>query len=59
MEKIERIFERLANFLWGDWLLVALLGLGMLYTVMTGCVQLQCVRLLRKGVFSFSKRRMR
>lgn len=57
MEKIERIFEGLANFLWGDWLLVALLGLGMLYTVMTGCVQLHCVRLLRKGVFSFSKKK--
>lgn len=54
MEKIEHIFEGLANFLWGDWLLAALLGLGVWYTVMTGCIQLRCIRLFRKGFFSFS-----
>lgn len=55
MEKIELFFKTVADFLWGDWLLVALLGLGLFYTVMTGCVQLRCVKLLRKGFFQFTK----
>lgn len=55
MEKIELFFKTVADFLWGDWLLVALLGLGVFYTVMTGCVQLRCVNLLRKGFFQLTK----
>lgn len=55
MEKIELFFDSLANFLWGDWLLVALLGLGAYYTVMTGGIQIRCVQLLRKGLFRFSR----
>ena len=51
MEKIEYLCKSLADFLWGDWLLAALLGLGVLYTVITGGVQFRCVRLLRKGFF--------
>ncbi len=56
MDKIEYLFKSLANFLWGDWLLVALLGLGMFYTIMTGCIQLKCVKLFKKGFFSFSRK---
>lgn len=56
MEKIEYLCKSLADFLWGDWLLIALLGLGAFYTVITGCVQLTCVRLLRKGFFSLTKK---
>lgn len=55
MEKIELFFDSLANFLWGDWLLVALLGLGAYYIVMTGGIQIRCVQLLRKGLFRFSR----
>lgn len=55
MEKAEYLFKTLANFLWGDWLLAALLGLGIFYTLLTGCIQLQFVRLLRKGFFRFSR----
>lgn len=55
MEKIELFFKTLADLLWGDWLLVALLGLGAFYTIMTGCIQLRCVNLLRKGFFQFTK----
>lgn len=51
MEDIERIIEQVANILWGDWLLYALLGLGMLYTIMTGCIQLRCLFLIPKGIF--------
>lgn len=55
MEKIEYLFQTLADFLWGDWLLAALLGLGIFYTMMTGCIQIQCARLLKKGFFRFSR----
>lgn len=56
MEKIEYLCKSLADFLWGDWLLAALLGLGVLYTVITGGVQFRCVHLLRKGFFSLGKK---
>ncbi len=56
MERIEYLCKSLADFLWGDWILAALLGLGILYTVITGCVQFKCLRLLKKGFFSFSKK---
>ena len=55
MEKAEHLFKMLADFLWGDWLLAALLGLGAFYTVITGCVQIKCVWLLKKGYFQFSR----
>lgn len=55
MDKAEYLFETLANLLWGDWLLVALLGLGIFYTVITGGIQFKFVRLLRKGFFQFSR----
>ena len=42
MAEIELVIGNIANALWGDWLLFALLGLGMLYTVMTGGIQLRC-----------------
>lgn len=51
MEKAEYLFKTLANLLWGDWLLAALLGLGIFYTLITGGIQFQFVRLLRKGLF--------
>ena len=57
MEKIEDLIKTLADFLWGDWLLAALLGLGIFYTFMTGFVQLKCVKLLRKGFFQLSNGR--
>ena len=57
MEKIEYLFKTLADFLWGDWLLAALLGLGIFYTIMTGFVQLKFVKLLKKGFFGLSKGR--
>lgn len=56
MEKIEYLWKSLADFLWGDWLLLALLGLGALYTVITGGIQFKCIKLCRQGFFSFSKK---
>lgn len=51
MAEIELVIGNIANVLWGDWLLFALLGLGMLYTVMTGGIQIRCLFLLRRGIF--------
>lgn len=39
MGTIEVFFRAAADFLWKDWMLVLLLGLGIYYTVMTGFVQ--------------------
>ena len=55
MAGIEAVFKALADFLCGDWLLIALLGLGLFYTIMTGFVQFQCITLFRKGFFSLKK----
>lgn len=38
---IEDVLSRLSGLLWGNWLLAALLGLGVLYTIMTGGVQIR------------------
>ncbi len=48
---MEAIIKRVADLLWGDWLLAALLGLGVFYTVITGGIQLRCVSLFCKGFF--------
>ena len=41
MESIELFFEKVSAWLWGDWMLVALLGLGIYYTCMTGFAQVR------------------
>lgn len=41
MDKIELFFEKASAYLWGDWMLIALLGLGIYYTCMTGFVQVR------------------
>lgn len=40
MELLESLFQSLSDFLWGNWLLFVLVGLGVFYTIMTGGVQL-------------------
>mgnify|MGYP005761598003 CR=1 FL=1 len=45
------ILERAADFLWGDWLLFALPGLGTFYTIVTGGIQFCCIPLIARGVF--------
>ncbi|MCB6345592.1 alanine/glycine:cation symporter family protein [Enterocloster lavalensis] len=57
MSKIEPFFKSLADLLWGDWLLFALLGLGLYYTVMTGFIQFKCVSLLKNGFFGLRRER--
>lgn len=41
MVSIELFFNKLANALWGNWLLFALLGVGILYSFITGFVQVR------------------
>ncbi|MDY5021429.1 MAG: sodium:alanine symporter family protein [Blautia sp.] len=41
MNTIEAFFKTAADFLWKDWMLVMLLGLGIYYTFMTGFVQIR------------------
>ena len=49
MSTLESFFSSVADTLWGDWLLFALLGLGIFYTVMTGFVQIRCFPRVFKG----------
>lgn len=41
MEMMENFFDKLAGMLWGNWLLCVLLGVGILYTIITGFVQVK------------------
>lgn len=43
MKGIESLFETLADFLWGNWMLLMLLGLGVFYTLITGGIQLRAL----------------
>lgn len=52
MAELERQVVNIANILWGDWLLLALISLGVLYTIMTGGIQLRCLWLIPKGLFT-------
>lgn len=55
MAEIELVIGSIADVLWGGFLLYALLGLGILYTVMTGGIQLRCLFLIRRGIFRKSR----
>lgn len=50
MERLERIFEVLASTLWGDWLLLALIGVGVLYTVITDFIQIRRIPFILQQV---------
>lgn len=41
MENLELFFGKLANMLWGNWLLYVLLGVGILYSFITGFIQIR------------------
>lgn len=41
MENLELFFGKLANTLWGNWLLYVLLGVGILYSFITGFIQIR------------------
>jgi len=49
-QAIENSLSRLANWLWGDWLLIALLGLGVVYTFATGLIQVRRFPLMLRRI---------
>lgn len=49
MDALEQFFGKIAGFMWDSWLLIALLGLGILYTFITGFVQIRCFPLVIKN----------
>lgn len=49
MDALEQFFGKIAGFMWDQWLLIALLGLGILYTFITGFVQIRCFPLVIKN----------
>ncbi len=48
---IETALTGLADMLWGNFLLYALVGIGIFYTLNTGWIQVRTISLLRKGLF--------
>ena len=56
---IETALGKAADALWGDWLLFALLGLGLLYTLATGLVQVRRFPLMVRRVLSGWKEKER
>ena len=49
MSTIEYLFQTAADFLWKDWMLVLLLGLGIYYTFLTGFVQIRLFPFILKS----------
>lgn len=41
MEQVEKLLGTFNDWLWGDWLLFVLLGVGLLYTILTGAIQIR------------------
>lgn len=41
METLQNILDAFDSWLWGNWLLFVLLGIGLLYTVITGGIQIR------------------
>ncbi|MCI5902832.1 MAG: sodium:alanine symporter family protein [Blautia sp.] len=55
MSTIEAFFKTAADFLWKDWMLFMLLGLGIYYTIMTGFVQVRFFPYVLKSFISGMK----
>ena len=43
MKTAEAVLGNLAGLLWGNWMLFVLLGLGVFYTIATGCIQFRSI----------------
>lgn len=41
MEKIEFILERISNIIWGNYLMITLMGVGVFFTIITGGIQIK------------------
>ena len=40
MKELQQILTTFDDWLWGNWLLFVLLGVGLLYTIITGGIQI-------------------
>lgn len=41
MKLLEEFFKNLSNLIWGDWLIITLMGIGLYYTIMTRFIQIR------------------
>lgn len=57
MEQLENLLKQLADLLWGNWLLGVLLGMGVLYTCITGCVQIRRLPFIIRGFWQSARTR--
>ncbi len=55
MVQIEIFLGNLANFLWGNWLMFALIGIGVIYSFATGWIQIRKFPYVMKKFFKNSK----
>lgn len=57
MKVVENFFAGLANLLWGNWMLYLLLGLGLFYTLVTGCIQIKSIPWIIKEFWGKGKKK--
>lgn len=41
MQRLSQLLDRINSIIWGNWLLIVLLGIGLLYTVLSRFVQIR------------------
>ena len=41
MQTLSQLLDRINSIIWGNWLLIVLLGIGLLYTVLSGFIQVR------------------
>lgn len=52
MQQVETVLGKLADMLWGNWMMFALVGVGILYTIMTGFIQVRRAPNIFREMFS-------
>lgn len=55
MKALENIFVNLADLLWGNWMLLLLISLGVFYTIATGLIQIRSLPYLAKAFLGRKK----
>lgn len=56
MNILEGFFSRLSDLLWGNWLLILLIGLGVFYTIITNGVQITKIPFIFKSIIFKSRK---
>ncbi|MCC8061391.1 MAG: sodium:alanine symporter family protein [Clostridiales bacterium] len=57
MNRLQDILSVIDNQLWGTWMLIALIGVGILYTVITGAVQIRHFGYIMRATLSDAVRK--